>query len=96
MINSWESEGKTFYQYELTLQNNSGADCTGWSIEVLFSEAVSLSDSWNGNFTVSDGKLQITNKDYNGSISSGGSAGNIGFIVSGSSQLNILNGENAD
>ena len=96
LINSWESEGKTFYQYELTLQNNSGADCTGWSIEVLFSEAVSLSDSWNGNFTVSDGKLQITNKDYNGSISSGGSAGNIGFIVSGSSQLNILNGENAD
>ncbi|MCI8434071.1 MAG: cellulase family glycosylhydrolase [Lachnospiraceae bacterium] len=96
LINSWESEGKTFYQYELTLQNNSGADCTGWSIEVLFSEAVSLSDSWNGNFTVSDSKLQITNKDYNGSISSGGSAGNIGFIVSGSSQMNILNGENTD
>lgn len=91
LINSWEAEGKTFYQYELTLQNNSGADCTGWSVEIPFNETATLSDSWNGSFTVSDCTLHITNKDYNGSISSGGSTGNIGFIVSGSNQMSILN-----
>lgn len=91
LINSWESEGKTYYQYELTLQNNSGADCSSWAVDVPFNEAVTLSDSWNGDYTIFDSTLHITSKDYNGSITSGSSAGNIGFIVSGSSQMSILN-----
>ena len=28
LINSWESEGLSYYQYELTLQNTSGTDCS--------------------------------------------------------------------
>ena len=88
--NSWESDGKSFYQYELTLQNTSGSDCTSWAIDVTFNETVTLSDGWNGDYSVSGSILHITSKDYNGSISAGGSTGNIGFIVCGGDNLSIV------
>ncbi len=89
LINSWESEGLSYYQYELTLQNTSGTDCSNWAVDVPFSEAFTLSDCWNGEYTVSGQTLHITNKDYNGSIPSGGSVNNIGFIISGGKALAI-------
>ncbi len=89
LINSWESEGLSYYQYELTLQNTSGTNCSNWAVDVPFSEAFTLSDCWNGEYTVSGQTLHITNKDYNGSIPSGGSVNNIGFIISGGKALAI-------
>lgn len=91
LINSWEADGSSFYQYELTLQNTSGKDCTAWAIDVSFSGAITLSDGWNGDYSVSGSTLHITSKDYNGSIPTGGSINNIGFIVSGSGNLEIVN-----
>lgn len=87
--NSWESEGKAFYQYELTLQNTSSTDCDKWEIDVPFSEAVTLVDGWNGDYTVSDKVLHIICKDYNGSIAAGSSVKDIGFIVSGSGSMKV-------
>lgn len=89
--NSWQSDGKSFYQYELTLQNTSSSDCNAWAIDVSFTDTIALSDSWNGNYSVSDTVLHITNKDYNGSILSGNSINNIGFIISGSQNLQLQN-----
>ena len=93
LVNTWESDGKSFYQYEITLQNTSGTDYTQWAATLSFSGNIALSDGWNGEYTVSgtDGSiLHITNKDYNGSIPAGGSVSNIGFIVSGGDDLEIL------
>ncbi len=87
--NSWESEGKAFYQYELTLQNTSSTDCDKWEIDVPFSEAVTLVDGWNGDYTASDKVLHIICKDYNGSIAAGSSVKDIGFIVSGSGSMKV-------
>ena len=93
LVNTWESDGKSFYQYELTLQNTSGTDCTQWAIDISFNSSITLSDGWNGTYSISgtdNSILHITNKDYNGSIPAGGSIGNVGFIVSGTSGLEIL------
>lgn len=87
--NSWESEGKAFYQYELTLQNTSSTDCDKWEIDVPFSEAVTLVDGWNGDYAASDKVLHIICKDYNGSIAAGSSVKDIGFIVSGSGSMKV-------
>ena len=87
--NSWESEGKSFYQYELTLQNTSSTDCDKWEIDVPFSEAVTLVDGWNGDYSASDKVLHIVCKDYNGSIAAGSSVKDIGFIVSGSGSMKV-------
>lgn len=84
---SWESGGEKFCKYEVTLYNQTSSDCSSWSIELLFNGDIELSDGWNGNYTVSGNSLQITSKDYNGFIASGGSIGNIGFIVKGGGEL---------
>lgn len=85
--NSWEAEGKTFYQYDLTLENISDVVINEWIIEVEFNEDISLSDGWNGNYSVDGNVLQITSKDYNGIMESGGQVKDVGFIISASENL---------
>lgn len=87
LANSWESNGKYFYQYEMTVENVSGRAIDGWNADVVFSETPELSDSWNGTFAVEGNTLHISSVDYNGQLESGASAGNIGFIVSGGANL---------
>lgn len=88
--NFWEAEGESFFQYDLTVTNQSEAECGHWEIEIPFEDLFTLSDSWNGIYT-QDGKiLRIKNKDYNGTIPAGGTIGDVGFIVSGSE---VLGGE---
>lgn len=86
---SWESEGKTFYQYNLELENISGKDIDGWEITISFNGDVELSNGWNGDYSVSGKKLKIKCMDYNGKVSAGAKVGDIGFIVSGDLGLEI-------
>jgi endoglucanase len=87
--NSWESDGGTFYQYTLTIKNTSKKTSSGWKITVKFNEDITLQNSWNGQFSVSGSTLTITSEDYNGAIEPNGSVSDIGFIVSGSSNLKM-------
>lgn len=84
VVNSWESEGKYFYQYEMSVENVSDRTIDGWQTDIVFNEAPELSDSWNGVFAPEGNTLHISSVDYNGRLESGGIAENIGFIVSGS------------
>lgn len=77
----WESEGHTYVLYEVTIHNTTDKACTGWMTEISLEQAVTLSDSWNGNFEVDGNVVRIKNADYNGAISAGGQAAGIGFIV---------------
>ena len=88
--NSWESEGKTFYQYELTIENTSDVNCDKWEIDLLFNGDIAFSDGWNGDYSVDGNALHITCKDYNGSIAAGERIGDIGFIVSGEQDLGVV------
>lgn len=87
--NSWESEGKVFYQYDLTLKNTSGEDCTSWVVDVKFNDTITFTDGWSGDYTVDGKVLHIASKDYNGQIAVGESVKEIGFIISGSRDLEI-------
>ncbi len=86
---SWESEGKSFYQYVLELENISGKDIDGWEMVISFNGDIELSSGWNGEYSVSGSKLKIKCMDYNGKVSARGKVGDIGFIVSGESGLKI-------
>lgn len=90
IVNYWSSGGDTFYQYSLTVKNDSGRDCSSWKITLPFSGPFSLQSSWNGQYSVSGNTLTITSMDYNGAIAAGGSAKDIGFILSGSGSLGIV------
>ena len=89
LVNSWESGGQTFYQYNATVQNKTKKACSQWTVDIAFNEKFTITDSWNGNYSVNGKKLTISSKDYNGAISAGGSTDNIGFIIKGSSKLKV-------
>ena len=89
LVNQWEANGQQFYQYESTIKNNSSQPCQSWEADVKFNGSISLSDGWNGRYSVKDDTLHISSMDYNGKLSPGGSTDNVGFIVSGKAGLKI-------
>ena len=89
LANHWESDGKQFYQYVLTIKNTSEQSCENWSVDVKFNQDISLSDGWNGQYSVEGDTLHISSVDYNGKLSGGGSTGDVGFIVSGQAGLEM-------
>ena len=88
-VKHWESNGQQFYQYDLTVKNISGQPCQSWAVDVKFNSDISLSDSWNGQYSAEGDTLHISSMDYNGNLSAGGSTGDVGFIVSGAAGLEI-------
>lgn len=91
LVNSWESEGKTFYQYSLTITNQSQSAVDGWQVAIDFSGEISLSDGWCGSYSVNGNRLEITPADYNARLESGAATSDIGFIVSGDSGMTAEN-----
>ncbi len=91
LANSWESEGKTFYQYSLTISNQSQDAIDGWRAVIAFSGEFSLSDAWCGTYSANGNQLEITPVDYNARLESGATTGDIGFIVSGGSGMTAEN-----
>ncbi|MBQ9043853.1 MAG: cellulase family glycosylhydrolase [Eggerthellaceae bacterium] len=83
---SWESNGESFFLYDLAIVNN-GVDTASWSIDLPFNGTFALSDSWNGTFQAEGNTLHVSNVDYNGAVTSGGSVADVGFIVSGAPTL---------
>lgn len=79
--NSWEEDGKPVFQYELTIKNTSGQECEDWSVDIPFDKNIELTDGWNGEYSVQDQTIHVASKEYNGRIPSGGTAGDVGFIV---------------
>lgn len=88
LVNSWEENGKTVRQYSMTVTNVSGQACTAWAADLRFDGAITLYNSWNGDYTVNGSTLHITSKDYNGALAAGGSTGDVGFIVAGGAVIN--------
>lgn len=86
---SWESEGKTFYQYQLTITNNGTEATSSWEVSLKFSDTITLSDGWNGEYQADGKKLVIRSKDYNGEIKAGEAAKDVGFIISASGQITV-------
>ena len=86
--NSWVANGESFFLYDIVLVNNGGA-VDSWEIDVPFNADVKLSDSWNGSFQADGSIVRIANAAYNGAIAPGGSVSDVGFIVVGSSGLEL-------
>jgi len=89
LTGSWESEGRTFYQYQLTITNNGEADVSSWEISLRFSDTITLSDGWNGEYQADGSTLTIHSLDYNSEIEKGASTADVGFIVSAAGTLEI-------
>ena len=80
--NSWESEGKTFCQYDITVKNTSKSAVDSWKITIDASANPSISNIWCAKAEVSGKKITVTNESFNGMINAGESVSGIGIIVS--------------
>lgn len=89
VVNSWEQDGQSCFQYSLTISNPTDTDCSSWIVELNFNGSFTLDGSWNGNYQVNGNKLTISSVDYNGAIPAGGSVGDVGFIVRGEKGLSL-------
>lgn len=81
VVNSWEQNNETYYQYEVEITNPGEAAREDWKITLTFGGDIALQDSWNGNCQAEGNVLTITQMDYNGHLEAGGSVGGIGFIL---------------
>lgn len=88
-VNQWDADGRTFYQYTLTVKNTSSRPCQDWTVNIKFNGDIALSNGWNGRYSAEGNILHISSMDYNGKLDVGGTAGDIGFIISGGSGLMI-------
>ena len=79
--NEWETEGKTYHQYTVTIDNISSEKLEKWKVTIKFNEDITLENGWNGQMTVKGKMLTIEPVDYNSTIEAGASVTDIGFIV---------------
>lgn len=78
---SWESDGKTFTQYNVTVTNTNGFDINSWTGEVTFNNNIEMSQSWCANFSIEGKTLRLSNADFNGYLKAGESTRDIGCIL---------------
>ena len=79
--NQWETEGKTYYQYTVSIDNVSSKKLEKWKVNIKFNVDITLENSWNGQMTVKGKTLTIEPVDYNSTIEAVASVTDIGFIV---------------
>ena len=94
--NSWQESGRFFYQYDLSLTNQTGSAMDGWKASLDFGTEVKLRDSWNCKASVGGKKnnvLSLKNAGYNASVPAGGAVKDIGFIMSTVAELDDFSGQ---
>jgi len=93
--NSWENGSEHMYGIQFGITNNSGDSINSWEL-VMEIDGLSSCQGWNGTYTVNGNKLSVTNAEYNGSISSGGTVVvgcNLGSTASFKVKNATLNGK---
>jgi len=89
--NSWPESGKTVVQYSCIVSNTGNAPCSAWTLTVDVPKDAVIIGSWNGVYSLDNGKLIIKNESYNGEIPAGGSI-EIGFQLKGAENLKKAKG----
>lgn len=80
--NSWDSEGKKFVQYDLSLTNGGSGNIADWKIKIPKNSGLTVSQLWNCTVSTEGNYVIITPADYNKTIAKGALITGIGLIVS--------------
>ncbi len=93
--NTWQDGDKIMTGMEIGITNNSDEAVKEWKLELEIEELKSC-EGWNGTFKTKGNKLTITNAEYNGEITKGGSV-SVGCNIGTGVKLNVksakLNGK---
>jgi glucuronoarabinoxylan endo-1,4-beta-xylanase len=78
VTNSWDGG----FQADITVTNNGSAATRGWRVSWPLPSGQTISQVWNGALTTSGGTATVTNAEYNGTVTPGGTA-TFGFTATG-------------
>lgn len=81
-VNSWETDGRYYSQFDVTIENSFDTSFTNWKLEIKVPEDSLLSDIWNGTGVIKNGILTIEALDYNKEIEPAHTLSDLGFILS--------------
>lgn len=84
--NTWENAGKTCYQVDMSIKNNTAETLPDWKLTLDVAEGDTV-DGWNASFSVNGAKLTVTPSEHNKEIYAGGSV-SVGFILTSSGSFN--------
>ena len=79
--NTWNSDGMTFTQFDLTLTNHSDQPVTDWSETLNFTKDITIDQSWNGDMSASGSSVTVKPGQYHSTIQAGETVTDIGFIA---------------
>lgn len=81
--NSWETDGKSFTDYQGAVKNSGSSGINGWTVTIPLKSDIEIISSWGGSFSVSESAITVTPEEYNKALETGGEA-TFGFQISGS------------
>lgn len=84
---NWESDGKTYYQYDCSINNSGATPVTSWTIEIPIGDST-LENSWSAKYEVSSQTLIIT-PDENFAEISANAVFSLGFQISTNSTIDV-------
>jgi chitin-binding protein len=70
------------YQAEVAVANTGTASINGWTVKWTLPSGTTISNLWNGAYTVTGSAISVKNANYNGTIAGSGST-TFGFVASG-------------
>lgn len=88
LVNQWEGSGKFFGQIDITY-NNTGNDIKGWKVIIDVPDGMEVDSGWNCNYKIENGKLIVTNVDYNETITKNSQLKDVGIILTAKSKEDI-------
>lgn len=88
--NSWESEGKYYAQFNLTITNNSSKNLQDWTINISKSGG-EISQSWCCFVSDLGNSYELKPESYNKEIGAWGNISNVGLIMSFPAETSNIN-----
>ncbi|WP_248960817.1 lytic polysaccharide monooxygenase [Sphaerisporangium perillae] len=71
------------YQGEVTVKNSGSSAISGWTVKWTLPSGSSISNLWNGTYTLSGSAITVKNAAYNGSLA-GNASTTFGYVATGS------------
>jgi len=71
--NSWENNGVTYTQADITVHNNGDFEISNWEVEIAASEGSQIDQIWNATYRIDNNKIIFIGEEFNQIIPAKGS-----------------------
>ena len=88
-VNSWNAEGKSCYQLDVSVKNLSGLSLSGWKVKVTCADKVGCNDFWCCDVRTDGNSVVISPASWNGTLANQAETDGMGMILQSDGALKI-------